>query len=361
MDPRQSMLVLPKWSQNLLTWITGKPYQGQKALFQSTWLTQTFSALFCLYGSALLGAFICHQSVAFWTFLLPCWLYLAGAARKIQVTLVHQCAHFNYSGNAKFDRVAAQILSTLVFVDHFDSYYREHILIHHTKQLSSAMDPDCKFLLELGIKPGMTVKALWRQLFKIMFSPSFHYKFFRARFRANFITPPLYRRIMALSYHSIILGFALVTGSIAALFFAWIFPLTFVYHIAAFLNFTSLHFWLKQKDSRKNAKEIMCELTAGRFLGEVVPQDGSIIAWVRWFLRMSFVHLPLRIAVLSGDLPVHDYHHRYPRCSNWANFIYMRNQDIENNYGSWAIPYTENWGLFNAIEAVFENLGSVRK
>ncbi|MFM7579473.1 MAG: hypothetical protein ACKO5Q_21385, partial [Microcystaceae cyanobacterium] len=38
----------------------------------------------------------------------------------------------------------------------------------------------------------------------------------------------------------------------------------------------------------------------------------------RWWLRLFFYHLPVRLLILTGDSPVHDYHHRRP-ASDWVN------------------------------------------
>ncbi|MEW6055796.1 MAG: fatty acid desaturase [Bdellovibrionota bacterium] len=361
-DVRESMRVLPAFLQPIITWMTGKPLHEQKPLFKGNAFTQTAPALVLLFGAPLANMVLLKNSPLLGSMFLPlCWMGVVGAARKIQVTLVHQCSHGNYSGNRRVDLAMAQLLSTFVWVDHFDSYYREHILIHHTKHLSSKEDPDCAFLLKLGFRPGMSKTDLWRRLWITTVSPRFHALFFFARMKSNFISAPLYRRMMSFIYSGALLLAVAKYELWTAFALTWLLPLFPLYHCAALLNFSSLHFWLKDPTGDENAKDRMCSLTAGRFLGEAAPEHSTdpiknVFNWTRWSLRMLFVHLPCRVSVLSGDLPVHDYHHRHPRCKEWANFIYNRQFDINKKYPGYNTPYAENWGLFNCIDAVFESL-----
>lgn len=362
-DVRESMRILPNFFQPTLTWITGKPLIGQKPLFKSTWITQTLSAFLSLFGGGFAGVWFFTRIITahqWWMIplVLVSWLFVAGAARKIQVTLMHQCSHFNYSKNKKLDRFLAQLMSTLIVVDHFDHYFYEHIRIHHTKHLSTSIDPDCKFLLELGFKPGMSVRNLWLKLFATVISPSFHLKFANARLKANFVEAPASRKLGAIVYHMLVWSFVIKTGIMIPFVLGWVLPLFPVYHVAALLNFSSLHFWLIPEVDGQTKKARMCSLTSGRFLGDAAPTEG-VMNWTRWIARLVLLHLPSRIAVLSGDLPVHDYHHRYPHCLDWANFIYTRQRDLEKGSPGWDQPYTENWGLFNAVNAVYISLSQI--
>lgn len=356
---REGMGRLPGFLQPTLTWVTGKALPGQRPLFEGNAFTQAAAPLTGLLG----GAFLAWNAVAAGGLalltLFPIWLVMVGSARKLQVTIAHQCAHFAFTGDRAFDWFLGQALTTLLLVDHMDSYYHEHVEIHHTRQLSTAVDPDCKFLLELGIRPGMSEKSLWNRLLLMTISPCFHAKFLNARLRANFVSAPQARRISAGLFHGSVLAVVAASGSFVPFFFAWVVPVYSIYHIAALLNFSSLHFWLKQPSSENTPKQTICTLTAGRFLGEPVPTEGSgVAAWVKWSARMCFVHLPARVAVLSGDLPVHDYHHRHARCPRWADYLYTRQWDIDTGCQGWPTGYTEHWGLKSAITAVLATMAN---
>lgn len=347
---------LPRWAQPALTLLTGKAHWGQASMWRSNGLGHVVMALAGLIGGAVGAASLFSVGPVAWIGIIPCWLLVVGSARKIQVTLAHQCAHYALTGNRLLDRWIGQALTTLIVVDHFDSYYHEHVEIHHTKKLASSVDPDCKFLLELGFRPGMSVASLWSLLRWTIVSPSFHWKFLKARLMANFVTAPLARRVGAGLFQLTVAGVVTYVGGWTGFVVGWVLPLTAPYHIAALLNFSSLHFWLRVPTPGANAKETICTLTAGRFVGEAVPETDSWLAWMKWSARMAFVHLPVRVAVLTGDLPVHDYHHRHARCPEWAEYLYTRQRDIENGCPGWPLPYAENWGLGNAIQAVFETI-----
>jgi hypothetical protein len=338
--------------------MTGKPLRGQRPLWSSGWKIHLASALLGLFGGAAVAVAAWDHGGP-WLALVPvAWLFMMGAARKIQVTLVHQCAHFNFTRDKERDREWGEVLGALILVDNFDSYYYEHVQIHHTKQLGSELDPDCRFLLQLGIQPGMTREALWRRLLFTTISPRFHGLFLRARLRANFIAASKPRRIVSSVLYATVLAVITANHWMVPFVVGWVIPVFGLYHIAALLNFSSLHFWLRPANPG-TAKHRLIGFTAGRFLGEALPETTGPLELSRWVLRMLCLHLPTRIAVLSGDLPVHDYHHRYPRCLDWGNYVYTRQWDSEAGCPGWPAGYTENWGLVNSIDAVFEGLSRV--
>jgi len=97
----------------------------------------------------------------------------------------------------------------------------------------------------------------------------------------------------------------------------------------------------------------------GRFNADSPPDfpfRQQPLAWLFWLVRMLGYHLPVRIAILPGELPEHDYHHRHPHSKDWANGIYARQQDLEAGCPGWCESYTEVWGLFEATDRVFETL-----
>jgi hypothetical protein len=62
-------------------------------------------------------------------------------------------------------------------------------------------------------------------------------------------------------------------------------------------------------------------------------------------------HLLIRIAVLSGEMPEHDWHHKSPETQkDWAMGTYARQREVEAGNDR----YIEFWGLENAIDHVFQ-------
>ena len=73
---------------------------------------------------------------------------------------------------------------------------------------------------------------------------------------------------------------------------------------------------------------------------------------------MLLIHLPARLFVLSGDLIVHDWHHRPGYGADWPNAFYAR-AEMAKKLADTEFPMTEVWGLGNALDLVFENLANI--
>jgi Fatty acid desaturase len=364
---RESMKILPTWSQPLITWLTGKPYEGQSPLTRSTPILETVSTLILLsiylFLAKLIVETICNWYGYFTLF--PIWILIAGRLRKIQVTLCHHAVHATLTNNKYLDMMLMELLSTIIFVQGYKEYFNDHVLVHHNPKKQCTMDdPDLQFLIALGISPGKKKSELWRALINALFSPYVHYLFLRARIVANFIAPPLYRKVMTLIYWVIILLIVYLLKGGWLVLMVWIIPLTVFYHISAMLQFVCEHRWLNI-DLSVRGRERVAKMNLARFCGEKFPTHigKSILEKVMlttvWFVKMIFYHLIVRLYILVGDLPVHDFHHRNPgRKGDWANSIYARQKDIEKSTGVKPI-YTEKWGLHNAINEVFTVLSEL--
>jgi hypothetical protein len=103
----------------------------------------------------------------------------------------------------------------------------------------------------------------------------------------------------------------------------------------------------------------------GRFCGRSVPArrgDNAVVYglhWMLWVLEHALYHLPVRLVVLPGDLPQHDFHHRNPGTMRWPNATYAREDDVNEGDPRWP-PYLEFWGLHNAIAHVFAGIAAAR-
>lgn len=112
-------------------------------------------------------------------------------------------------------------------------------------------------------------------------------------------------------------------------------------------------------------KLIRGRLTFGRFVGDPLPYRDQppglwLWSWGRWLTRLLFLHLPIRLCVLPGDLCQHDWHHRHPR-GDWANACYERQRDRDAGCPGWPEPYETVWGLYGAIDLVFRGLASLQR
>ena len=361
---RSTMARVP-WVQPFLTWLTGKALPHQEPLFRSTPFFHLMTGLAGL-AAGVAGAVLAVAAPAsLWLLALPlCWVVTAGSARKLQVMICHQCVHYQLFGHKAVDRWVGEAVSTLLMVQDFESYYHDHRDLHHGKHLATLDDPDLKFIIELGFRPGMSVRDLWRHLGWTLVSPRFHALYLLYRLRANFVTSPLYRRAMAVVFHGSLLAFVAATGSLLPFALAWLLPLTVVYQATGLLQFLGEHKWLRVRQPDEKAQVHLARLTAGRFTGEPAPEPGlpplqAAWRWTAWTTRMLTYHLFCRIFVLVADLPVHDWHHRHPSSPDWPNAAYARQRDVDAGCPHWQEPYSEIWGLHNAIGAVFELFSSL--
>ncbi len=356
---RGTMNRLPAFLQPLLTWLTGRARHGQRALVPSTPLGQLATGLAGLVLGVGEAARVAASPSRASLLLLPlCWILTVGSARKLHVTICHQCVHLRFSGNPWIDRKVAQTLSALLLVQDFDGYYHDHRELHHGLELATLDDPDLKFLIVLGFSPGMSRRALWRRLAMTLVSPYFHGLFLGYRLRTNFVSCPPFRRALAWVLQGGVATLLLAMSGATGLVIAWLFPLTFLYHSSSLLQFLGEHRWLQVRPPGASNKLHLARLTSGRFVGEPAPPAGlgasrAALAWSWWAFKMATYHLACRCFVLVGDLPVHDWHHRHPSSRDWPNALYSRQRDLDLGCPHWPEPYTEVWGLHRAIDATF--------
>jgi hypothetical protein len=345
-----------KLIQEFLTWSTGKPYPGQTPSLKVGKIYQLVTGLLSL-TLGIVGSFLVINFSLALPLLVITWAYTVGGARKLQTTICHHCTHYKFWGD-KRDKWLAECLSTILLTQDFHAYFEEHVKQHHDirKFANHQFDPDLQLLYLLGFCPNLIklnidradsideTKPYWRHLWLTFFSPKLHLIFLEARFKANFLNPSIYRWIMSVAWIAALTSIVILTRSLPQFFWAVLFPLTFLYHIASLLQFLSEHnWWSKNLDPSSKSH--------GRFCGVAPPSESSILAWCRWTYYM-FLNFLVRLTVLNGDLPQHDWHHRSPKTQQeWANSTYARQREVEVG-----INYTEFWSLSDVIEHVFQGL-----
>jgi fatty acid desaturase len=347
------MRVLPEFVQPLLTWLTGKPLHDEKP----THHTSTYHVLTALTALAVgwLLCFLWNQykpanGVLLW--LLGC-LFLVLGARKLQLMIVHQCAHGTFSPCRRINTVIGTLISTVLIIEPFESYRRGHLRDHHSKSHMTAADPTVRFLIDLvGLRPGMTVKGLWLATLCSLISPFFHLRVLSRRCFSQF----RHSRTQAVlnGLWLAVLAFVAYETSISALVFTFLLPLTVAYNISSCLRLCCEHRWPVSPADSVRDRAWYAGLSTGIFLGEPFPA-GTAWGKFAWALRMLTVHLFSRLFVLVGDTPCHDYHHRHPTSPDWPNYAFAREADRRKGSVGWP-PYTEVWGLFPAISASFRTL-----
>ncbi len=184
-------------------------------------------------------------------------------------------------------------------------------------------------------------KKFWGTLL----SPKYHWLFLKARFKANFIDAPPYRRLMSIISALTTIGLLSITKDWPTYLVVWVVPTTILYQISALCQFSTEHLWGSPSTNIQSH---------ARMCGEAPPTNNSLRDWSYWWSKMLLYHLPVRVGILSAELIHHDMHHLLPKedKASWFNIIYARQQLEETGL----VKSAEYWGIHNAAQAVFQNL-----
>jgi hypothetical protein len=209
----------------------------------------------------------------------------------------------------------------------------------------------------------MTRRRLWRRAAIVFLSPTFYLRGFAGRLRCNLATGT-WRRAGFFVWAGLWLSLPLwMEHGWAVLTLAFVVPIILMAQLSALLDKLGEHAWLTERDDNRSSRFYHVDATWARFCGRAVPPSSlpwraKLAAWPCWWASMLLYHLPARLLVVVGDLPNHDYHHRYPGTQEWMIAAYARQRDLDGGPAG-APPYTEIWGMGQAIDRMFGAMGSV--
>lgn len=364
-DVRASYLRFPGWTQNFWTWLTGKALPRQTPLIRHTWWSYLGVTLLVFFGGLTLSSTALALRFDSWpAALIVGWVLSLAGARMMILVIAHQCIHKRFSGSNAVDGFVGEMVTLLnVYqdahtfkVEHFDSHHREAIF-------ATSDDPPVQVLIGLGFRPGMTRRQLWRRAAVIFVSPKFYWSGFVDRIRCN-LTTGTWRRAAFLVWAAfwISVPFWMPHGG-QVLALAFVVPIILLSQLSALLDKLGEHAWLTPPDPLHGHRFYTVAASWARYCGRAVPPPSlplraRLAAWLAWFVSMVFYHLPSRLLVVVGDLPNHDFHHRYPSTPEWMIAAYARQRDIEDN-GHGGPPYSEVWGMGQAIDRMFAAMSAV--
>ncbi|WFB09672.1 fatty acid desaturase [Streptomyces sp. LX-29] len=357
---RESMRVLPGPLQLPLTFLTGKPLAGQRPVNLSPGFHLTTAVLSMLAGIALSSSALVLGG-GWLPLLVPGWAMTLHGQRNLRMMIYHQCSHRNMFGRRRLDAAIGYAVSSLLVIQNFERYSKEHVADHHAVHHMTLRDPTVQaFLVSLDLHPGMTRRQMWRRVLLKLVSPRFHLAFAVARVRSFWKNSARAEKVLAPLLYGALAVAAVWTGLVVPVLVVWFLPLIFFYQISNTLRLCVKHTFPAPDATVRRGKEYFASLTNAIFIGEPAPAPGlsagrATAAWTRWTLRMTLVHFPTRYLVLTGDTVVHDYHHRYPASRQWYDYVFVRQQDIADGHRGWP-PYTAEWGLVAAINRVFDSL-----
>jgi len=353
---RASYLRFPSWTQPFWTRLTGKPLPYEQPLVclpatLAMGLDVAMAVLVCMLHLTLLTAESTSLLLVGYALTPVFALYLTGALRKAQVVYGHHAIHGTlFKQRSRANTYAARGLTIFALSQNEAEYEEEHLDHHRRTIFTTLHDADAALLYACGVRPGEPLEKLKRVLFVTLVSPRYHLWFLKARLMSNLRRPPIERALAAMWMALIFVVVPLQYGAAAACLAVWL-PLTILYQMSALLQFATEHVWLTGDAPGTNA-HAYAQRCHGRFCGERVPgTDGSPASartWLAWWARTLCLHVPMRMAVLVGDLPAHDWHHLVAAvghsASGWSRAIYERQRAIDSG-NSAGMEERELWGI----------------
>lgn len=364
-DPRARMAArLPRALQPFLTWLTARPAPGEVAPGHTATGFVTCALGWLLGGAALsaLPLLLAEPSPLLWLLLPLGWLATSCGLGLFQVVIFHHCSHGTVFSTRERNRRVGRMVSAFLLFKRFEDYQREHMMHHSPNKLLTEEDEFTDFVLGMcGLEPGLPKQELWRRVLVNCASPRFHWTFLRRRIRASMFTGDRGHDWMSRAHWAALFGLALATGTLPVLLLAWVLPLTVLLQVATVFRILCEHRFPEPEMIRTRGRAFVAHATAGVFPGKAPPELRATtlpgaLRWMAWWAEMLTVHLFVRLFVLVGDAPCHDFHHRKPATRRWADYIHARQHDLEAGSPGFPVGYFENWGLFEAID---HNLGTL--
>lgn len=357
---------LPSFMQPFLTWLTAMPAPGEAPRERRASTFVAGALIWIAAGSAASAIpFLLADLPA------PAWLLVpAGMVATcsglglLQVVVFHHCSHGTVFRTRERNRAAGRLISAVLLFKRFDDYQREHMLHHSPNKLLTHEDEFAEFVLGLcRLEPGTPKRVLWRRVAWNLVSPAFHARFLAKRVRSSLLTGDRSHDLMGGAFWGVSFAAAWATGTSSALLFAWVLPVTVLLQVATVFRILCEHRFPDPSVMAARGKAFVCEATIGVFPGSAPPEASArtasgLLRWAAWWLEMLTVQLFVRVFVLVGDAPCHDFHHRRPSTRRWTDYVHARQQDAEAGSPGFPAGYSEAWGLFNAVDGNLATLAA---
>jgi len=363
-DPRAEMAVrLPNAMQPFLSWLTARPAPEEKEAVRAPMHFVRQGCLLTLAGLSF-GVLSTIVPIAQAGLLLFISLTLTTSGLGVfQVVVFHHCAHGTVFSTWERNRFVGRLISAVFLFKHFDHYRKEHMYHHSARKLLTEEDEFADFVIGMcRLEPEMPKRELWRRvLVNVVFSPGFHLRFLLRRVRAATRSQDPRHNAVAVAALVLPAAASALTGHAFTYLIIWFLPLTLLLQWATIGRILCEHRFPKPALIAARDKEFVCLATAGVFPGAVPPREpalslSGLAAWSTWWLNMLTIQLLVRVIVLVGDAPCHDFHHRRPSTKQWTDYIHARQKDVDAGCPGFPLNYGETWGLFRAID---ENLATL--
>jgi fatty acid desaturase len=172
----------------VMTLLRGIAKEGEKPPFFLSPMFYVGLTLAELIASILLThLLLSQQNPWLYPFLVPIVMLGQAGVWGIYIVFLHQGAHGTISQNRRVNQILAEIGSILTLTNSREHYSNAHLgRHHHRSKLATPEDPDMRFLLSLGFKPGQSIAYYWRRFWLTLFNPMYYLHFAWKRIRRNF-------------------------------------------------------------------------------------------------------------------------------------------------------------------------------
>ncbi len=349
---------LPRWMQPFLTWLTAQPGPDEPGRDRSPLHYVATASLQVLAGAALSIA-----ALRFCAFLLPFGMLLTTAGLGLlQVVVFHHCSHGTVFKERETNVRVGRVISAILLFKHFDHYKHEHMLHHSNNKLLTEEDEFADFVFNTcKLEAGVALPVLRRRVLQGLASPLFHAGFLIRRVKAAWLSKDRAHNRIGVSSWGVMAALALATGHWLGFVLAWVVPVTVLLQTATVGRILCEHSFPDIDIITARGRDLTCHATSGVFPGVMPPSAlaksaSGALAWLGWWANMLTIQAFVRIVVLVGDAPCHDYHHRKPASRRWTNYIQARHNDKEAGSKTFQTDYSETWGLFRAVDATLASL-----
>ncbi|KAF2394170.1 fatty acid desaturase [Pseudomonas frederiksbergensis] len=356
---RNSMRALPGFMQPFLSWLTAKPLPED--LNQVRQLKPVHHILVSVgliaFGVVLAAIGYLHASLALW---LLGFVIATGGIKQMQVMICHNCAHDMVFEQRELNVRVGRLISGVLMLKPFDIYKQEHALHHSSRTLLTDDDDTLSYLRNVvGLTPSDSIATLWTKLVSAALSPQAMLRSAWGRLKATARAPNRPVARWTLIFWATLSLLAAAVGQLDLFLAAWVVPVFIGYHISTTFRLAAEHTWPSIEVLERRGIDFICESTTGVFIGEElrIPDGaGAVRRFAHigvWLIKMLGFHLFIRLFVMVGDTPCHDFHHRRPRSKDWPNYVTARERDRLEGALPFPSNYIDHWGYISAVTTNF--------
>ena len=358
---RNSMRALPGFMQPFLSWLTAKPLPEDldKVRPLKPFHHIVVSAGLIAGGALLAGIGYSQASIALW---LLGFVLATGGIKQMQVMICHNCAHDMVFESRETNITVGRIISGVLMLKPFDTYKSEHALHHSSKTLLTDDDDTLSYLQSVvGLKPSDSIATMWTKLVSTALSPLAVLRSLWGRLKGTATAANRRVAVLTLVFWAGLALLSAALGHFDLFIVAWVIPIFAGYHISTTFRLAAEHTWPSVDVLERRGIDFICESTTGVFIGEElrIPEGaGTVRRFAHisaWLIKMLAFHLFVRVFVMVGDTPCHDFHHRRPRSKDWPNYITARERDRIEGSKPFPTNYADNWGYINSVTTNFRN------